>query len=340
MTPLTAGSLDPNSDAYNDALWPAINNLNVDLTLLPKLKQERNLVTANPTIIYRKLQDSGQTYSILGDPNLGEIRGILIGVENVNVANACGEMWVNELRLSSINEHGGWAAMARVDMTLADLGTITGSMTKHSTGFGTLEQRVEERYRDDFTQFDVAANLELGKLLPKKAAISIPMFASYSQTVSMPEYDPYDLDIKLKDKLGASPASKRDSIKNAAVDFTSTKTLNFTNVRKNRTSKKKPKVYDISNFDFSYSYISTVAHNPLIENNEVTRHRGGLGYNFAPQPKYVEPFKNIKFFKKRKKHWFDLVKDFNFNPGAITVKFQGRYQQAVWCRAAAKCRFR
>jgi cell surface protein SprA len=275
-----------------------------------------------PTTIYRNLQDSGQVYSILGDPNLGEVRGILIGIENVNNPNACGEIWVNELRLSSINEHGGWAAMARIDMTLADLGTITGSITKHTNGFGTLEQRVEERYRDDFTQFDIAANLELGKLLPKAAAISIPLFASYSQTLSMPEYDPYDLDIRLKDKLGTSLSSKRDSIKNSAVDFTSTKTVNFTNVRKNRTSTKKPKIYDISNFDVSYSYINVTAHNPLIENNEVTRHRGGLGYNFAPQPKYIEPFKNLKFFKKRKTHWFDLVKDFNINPVPSQLSFR------------------
>ncbi len=322
LTPLSAGSsLSANSDEYNDTLWRAINSLNVDLTVLPKLKQERNL-SGIPTTIFRRAQGNGQIYSILGDPNLGEIRGILIGVENADNSSACGEVWVNELRLTSINEKGGWAAMARIDMNLADLGTITGSVTKHTTGFGTLEQRVNERYRDDFTQFDVAANLELGKLLPKKAAISIPMFASYSQTISKPEFDPYDLDIRLKDKLGVSPADKKDSINNAAVDFTSTKTLNFTNVRKNRTSDKKPKIYDISNLDVSYSYINVVAHNPLIENNEITRHRGGLGYNFAPQPKYIEPFKKLKFFTKRKKHWFDLVKDFNINPVPSQLSFR------------------
>ncbi|MEP7142399.1 MAG: cell surface protein SprA [Ferruginibacter sp.] len=322
LTSLTAASLNPNSDTYNDALWPAINNLNVDLALLPKLKQERDLSNVVSTMIYRKLQDSGIVYSILGDPNLGEVRGILIGVENVHNDNACGEIWVDELRLSAINEKGGWAAMARIDMTLADLGTITGSINKHSAGFGTLEQRVEERYRDDYTQFDIAANLELGKLLPKSAAISIPVFASYSQTVSMPQYDPYDLDIKLKDKLSLATANKKDSIKNAAVEFTSTKTVNFTNVRKNRTSKKKPKIYDISNFDLSYSYINITAHNPLIENNEVTRHRGALGYNFAPQPSYIEPFKKLRFFKKRKTHWFDLVKDFNVNPVPSQISFR------------------
>jgi cell surface protein SprA len=169
---------------------------------------------------------------------------------------------------------------------------------------------------------DVAANIELGKLLPKQAAVSIPMFASYSQAISKPEYDPYDMDIRLKDKLGVSPASIKDSINNAAVDFTSTKTLNFTNVRKTRTSKKSPKIYDISNVDVSYSYINIIAHNPLIENNEVTRHRGGLGYNFAPQPKYLEPLKKIPFLVKRKTHWFDLLKDVNLNPMPSQISFR------------------
>ncbi|MCC7379505.1 MAG: cell surface protein SprA [Chitinophagaceae bacterium] len=237
----------------------------------------------------------------------------MIGVENTNATSACGEVWVNELRLSSIDEKGGWAALGRLDLNLADLGTISVSANTHSSGFGTLEQRVNDRYRDNFYQFSVSTNLELGKLLPAKAAISIPVFASYDQQVSTPEYDPYDLDIKLKDKLRDASGDAKDSIKNNAIDFTSTTTINFTNVRKNRTSTKAPKIYDISNFDFSYSYLKIKNHTPLIESNEITRHRYGLGYNFSPQPKYIEPFKKLKFFTKRKTHWFDLVKDFNFN---------------------------
>ncbi len=327
LTPLNT-NLNPNSDAYNDSLWNVLNSLNVDLALLPKLKADRNSSGASVTQPYRVPQSNGQTYSIMGDPNLGEIRGILIGVENARNPSACGEMWVNELRLTSINEDKGYAAMARLDMTLADLGTISASFSTHTTGFGNLEQRVNERFRDNLVQYNIATNLELGKLLPKSAGMSIPVFASISESISKPQYDPFDMDIKLKDKLGAAKTSARkDSINQAAVDFTSTKTLNFTNVRKNKMGTGKPKIYDISNIDVSYSFISTKSHNPLIENNEVTRHRGGLGYNFAPQPKYLEPFKNIKFFKKRKTHWFDLVKDFNFNLSPSQLSFRTDIQR-------------
>lgn len=313
LTPLNAASLfDPNSTAYNDTLWIPGNSLDVDVQTLVQLKQERNGVLGPTDVIYRKLQSNGHTYSVMGNPNLAEIRGILISVENTNQAiPACGELWVNELRLSSIDETGGWAALGRVDFNLADLGTLSVSGNIHSKGFGTLEQRANDRYRDNFYQFDVSTTLELGKLLPKRAALSIPVFASYTQNVSTPEYDPYDMDVKLKDKLKAASGAAKDSIRNNAIEFNSTTTLNFTNVRKNRTSTKSPKIYDISNFDVSYSYLKIKSHTPLIESNEVVKHRYGLGYNFAPKPKYIEPFKRI--FRKTKTHWFDLVKDFNFN---------------------------
>ena len=310
LTPLTAGA-NPDTDAYNDSLWYPSNSLDVDLETLTKIKQARNVSGISLGQIFRQLQTNGQTYSVIGNPNLGEIRGILLGVENTTSLSACGQVWFNELRLASINEQGGWAALGRLDMNLADLGTVSLSANAHSAGFGTLEQRVVERYRDDFMQLDLSTNLELGKLLPKNAGISIPVYASYTQTTSTPQYDPYDMDIKLKDKLSTSPASQRDSIRNNAIEFNSVKTLNFTNVKKNKTNGKAPKIYDIENVDVSYSYIKTESHTPLIEYNDVTKHRAALGYNYSLQPKYVEPFKGL--FKKTKTKWFDLIKEFNFS---------------------------
>ena len=60
-----------------------------------KLKQDRNLASPNLLQIFRKAQTNGQVYSILGNPNLAEVRGILIGVENTNATtpNACADVW-------------------------------------------------------------------------------------------------------------------------------------------------------------------------------------------------------------------------------------------------------
>ncbi|MEO6868977.1 MAG: cell surface protein SprA, partial [Ginsengibacter sp.] len=175
LTPLNSG-LDPNSDAYNDTLWIKENNLDLDLSVLTQIKTARNLSSSPINKVFSELQPNGQTYTIMGNPNLGEIKGMLMGVENTNASSACGELWFNELRLSSLDEKGGWASLARVDLALADLGTISASANTHTNGFGTLEQRVNDRFKDNFLQFDIAANLELGKLLPRSAALSIPFF--------------------------------------------------------------------------------------------------------------------------------------------------------------------
>lgn len=305
--------ITPPGSTRDTEIWPDENNLDFDLTILEQLKIERNLQLVNPNNIYRKTVDNRE-YSVIGSPNFGEVKGILVGVENPGDgtgAPICTEVWINELRLSQIDEKGGWAALGRVDIALADLGSLTFSGNTHTIGFGALEQRVAERARDNFVQFDAAANMQLGKLLPRGAGIEIPVYASISQTISTPEYDPYDKDIKLKDKLDVASGNVKDSIRNAAIDITTIKTVNFTNVRKLLPEGKKQRLWSISNFDLSYSYTSIKAHSPTIENNEIKKYRGGIGYNYTGQPKNWEPFRNLI---RSKSPWFDIIKDFNLNP--------------------------
>jgi cell surface protein SprA len=301
-------------------IWYPENNLDFDLQDLVRLKVLRNKNGVPPGQYFSQALTNGRSYGIIGNPNLGEVRGMLMGLENKGQENVCAEAWFNELRLSSLNEKGGYAAVGRVDLNLADLGNISMSGSVRSIGFGTLEQRVNERSKEDENQFDIATNLELGKLLPKKAAIQIPLYAGINRTSATPEYDPYDLDIKLKDKLQTTPSkSSKDSILNNAIDITTTKTLTLTNVKKLRTGKSKPMPWDVSNLDFNYSYIQMLHHSPLIESEELRRTRGAISYTYAPRTKPLEPF---KAWVRSKSPWLALVRDFNLNyaPNLVSVK--------------------
>jgi cell surface protein SprA len=299
-------------------IWPDSNNLNLQLNRLIQLKVDRNNA-GSPDIYYRETDPNGRTYSILGNPNLGQIQVIFLGVQNARLASACTEVWFDELRLSEINDHGGWAAVGRVDMKLADLGTVYASGSYRSAGFGTIDQHIEERSTDNVRQLDGGASLELGRLLPKSAGLSIPMYASISQSYSTPEYDPFDLDIKLKDKLKAAPAAQRDSILEQAVNETLTRSLNFTNVRKNNTSGKKLKLWSVENFDLSYSVTRSDHHDSVTEESQQINYKGSLAYNFTRAPKYIEPFKRKI---KSKSLWLGLLRDFNFNPMPTTLGFR------------------
>lgn len=313
----------PWGSTNNQVIWPDANNVDLDLSTLTQLKQRRNQCdTCSPLKPYTEQNANGGFISVVGNPNLGDVRTMLLGITNPKNDGLpkCGEVWFNELRLSGLDEKGGYAGLGRVDVQLADLGTVSLSGNMHTAGFGNLDQRVNERFRDNYLQYDAAANLDLGKLLPKKAGLSIPVYAGYSQAVSRPEYDPYDLDIKLKDKLRmARSAYERDSIRRAAENFTSIQSLNFTNVRKLNLNRKKSHLWDIENLDISYSYTQTLTHSPIIENDVLTKHRGGLGYNFSGQSKFYQPFK--KLFKT-KTHWLDLIRDFNVNYVPSLISFR------------------
>ncbi|MBK8428969.1 MAG: hypothetical protein IPL27_24805 [Lewinellaceae bacterium] len=122
------------------------------------------------------------------------------------------EVWLNELRLNGFNEQGGYAGLARVDMKLADFGNVSMAGNYTSIGWGSIEQKLIQRQREEVMQVDVSTNLELGKFLPEKSGVKVPFYAQYSNITRNPEYDPYDLDIKLKDKINdeTDPAKKEE----------------------------------------------------------------------------------------------------------------------------------
>jgi cell surface protein SprA len=160
-----------------DKVWPSENNLDFSLRELIDLKLRRNGTMAAMGSIFRE-RIGDKTYSIMGNPNLGEVRGLLIGIENPYILDGPTvntEVWINELRLSELDENGGWAALGRVDLTLADLGTLSVSANTHTQGFGSIEQRVNERARDNLVQLDAAANINAGKLFPQKVKLSLPV---------------------------------------------------------------------------------------------------------------------------------------------------------------------
>ena len=70
----------------------------------------------------------------------------MIGVRNPKDPSGtgpklCAEVWVNELRLSDFDENGGWAATARINAKLADLGNMTIVGNHSAAGWGSIEKK-------------------------------------------------------------------------------------------------------------------------------------------------------------------------------------------------------
>ncbi len=317
------GLYNGDNEADRLKVWPDANRLDLQLDAFSNLKLDRNNAMhqsgsgVTMASVYSK-DDGTRKIKIKGNPNLGNVEVMMIGVRyNKKDVNNYGpksvEMWVNELRLSDFDESGGWAATGRVSARLADLGSVIVAGRKRTAGFGSIEQKMNQRAMDDLNQIDVSANLELGKFFPEKAMVKIPVYMGFSQSKSNPKYNPLDPDIKMKDALNAATTkSEKDSITYLAQDISTRKSINFTNVKVDKTSKSgKPKVYDPANFSVTYSYNELLQRNVNVERNLDKNYRGLFSYNFNGRPEVIEPFKKSK---KLNNNAFRLIKDFNFYP--------------------------
>jgi len=303
------------------AIWPPINNMDLELNLLQMVKQERNNLDFAFDSLYQRIEDGGRIVSVRGNPNLGNIKTIMLGVRNpvennsTNGQNQSAEIWINELRLTGFNENGGWAARTQVRLRLADFANIAFAGSMSTVGFGSLEKNISERNLEDSRRYNLTASVELGQFFPSESNIKFPMYVSVSESKDSPQYNPLDPDILLETSLDVAEQEggkiARDSLERIVQNYTKIKSINFTNVRKERPpGKNNSKIYDLENFSLSYSYNEVNSSNINTEYLIRKDHTGGLGYNFNTNPKNIKPFSKLKFLKKGK--YFRLIKDFNF----------------------------
>lgn len=338
------GAYNPENENDKRVIWPIENELNVLLDSLTLVKQMRNNQNFSPLLPFIYTDEKGRNYTVQGNPDLGQATVMMVGIRNPRKRGnpnddglpKCAEVWVNELRLSGLDEEGGWAALGRVDIQLSDIGNVTFSGNMHTIGFGGVDQRLNDRFLDDYYQYDIATNLELGKFIPEKAGLQIPLYANYSQTISTPKYDPYELDITVKDRLESidtdptlSPTEKRerkDRIKSDAQTVTTVKSVNLTNVRKNVTNPEKPvRVYDIENFNFSYAYNEVDRRDPTLDFENIKTHSGAMGWNYSIKPNYIQPLKSVISNHK----YLKPFKEFNFNPYPSVLSFRTEIRRKI-----------
>lgn len=318
-------------------IWPRENNVEIDLTKLVDIKTNRNKLIRGGNLNYSSQLlysefVSGRKYTVLGTPNLGKVKVIMVGVRNPkkeslddgnNMLPKSCLVWVNELRLTDFNNRGGWAAMTRARTNLADLGNLSFYGAYTTAGFGNLEDKPTKLELVNTLQMQTTLDVELGKFLPEDWGVHIPFYLDWNKQVGSPEYNPMDPDVLLKEDLKTyQTKAERDSIRSMAQELNTTTNLTLTNVRKDRTGKSalKPHFYDVENFSLSYAYTRERKSDDEMAYFNKNQHRGTLNYAFSPQePGLFAPFakSNVKFINGKNGKF---IKDFNlyYKPKSLT----------------------
>ena len=298
------------------AVWPEENMLDVPLSVFTALKKNRNKAKAQGVASYlapysmMDAEHPQNKITIVGNPSLGEVKTMMLGVRNNSADIKSGEVWINELRLKEHNNSGGWAANANLNVQLSDLGSVNATGRYISEGFGGLEDGVASRTTDNYGTYSVTTSLEMGKFFPDKAKVSIPLYYSVTKEKTTPKYNPLDTDMELKDALDAAGSKhERDSIENIAATKITQTNFSISNARVGIATKRHPMPYDPANFSFTYSHQHqyTTGETTMYERKD--NWRGALDYSWNPVYKAWEPFKRLK----NKSKWLDILKRFGLN---------------------------
>ena len=298
------------------AVWPEENMLDVPLSVFTALKKNRNKAKAQGVASYlapysmMDAEHPQNKITIVGNPSLGEVKTMMLGVRNNSADIKSGEVWINELRLKEHNNSGGWAANANLNVQLSDWGSVNATGRYISEGFGGLEDGVASRTTDNYGTYSVTTSLEMGKFFPDKAKVSIPLYYSVTKEKTTPKYNPLDTDMELKDALDAAGSKhERDSIENIAATKITQTNFSISNARVGIATKRHPMPYDPANFSFTYSHQHqyTTGETTMYERKD--NWRGALDYSWSPVCKAWEPFKGLK----NKSKWLDILKRFGLN---------------------------
>ena len=298
-------------------VWPEENMLDIPLNVFTQLKKARNIAKSQGLASYSAVYSSydadkpNNKISIVGNPTLGEVKTMMIGVRNLSGEIKSGEVWVNELRLKEYDSSGGWAAQGTLNVRLSDIGTLNATGKIVTDGFGGIEDGVAERSQDDYKTYSFTANVELGKFFPDKAKVTAPLYYSVTKEETRPKYNPLDTDMLLDDALESTTDShERDSIESIAVTKTTNTNFSLSNVRFGIQTKRHPMPYDPANFSFSYSHSHSHSSGETTVYEKEDNWRGSLNYSYTPVYKPLEPFKKLI---KSKSKWFTILKSFGLN---------------------------
>lgn len=324
-----------------DEIWPDVNQIDVALDDLNRVKSRGIAEQTLDDINYYEIVD-GEVVAvdefaprtlgrlrigIRGNPSLGSIRGMMVGVKNIDALPARGEVWFNELRLAGLDNNGGWAAIAALDANMADFANVTATGSRSTSGFGSIDQMPNERSREDAISYDVVTNINVGQLFPAKWGIQLPFNYGISESLITPEFDPVYDDLKLDDRI-AEAASPEDAetIKKQAEDYTKRRSINLIGVRKNRGEEAKENFFDIENFTFNYSYNETNHRDFEVADLRDQNVTTGFVYNHNFKPAPVAPFaKKDSLFTGKYWQW---LKELNFNVLPTSLSVNANYNRS------------
>lgn len=237
----------PDYERVARIVWPAENELDIDLQALAALK-----LRARDTLRQIKEQlPNGHEIVIQGNPSLGNVRFFLVGIRNPSSRTIdSATIWINELRVSGYNQDAGWAIRANAALKLADVASLNAAFSRRTADFHPIDVRLNQLAAQNSTlDWALSGTVNLHKLLPAEAGWSVPVSFARAEQFSEPKFQPGQFDIQLQaaiDRAIADTLSKGatqeqaaafgDALRRQAQTFTTSTQFSIPRIQKSRPS--------------------------------------------------------------------------------------------------------
>ncbi len=303
-------------------IWPSENTVNLEIQNFIDAKLRRDLSGVRiddrtPDTDYNGLDQNKQIY-VRGRPSLGNITTIMFGVRNKESVVAKDlVLWVNEIRLSEIENEVGYAGNASLDFNLGDFALVNANGSYSTIGFGAITERPSERAQSTFSAFNINTTVNLDKFLPEKLGLKIPVNYSYTQTIEDPKYNPLDNDVTFEE------VANKQELKKVARTYTQQRSIGVVNMRKERMNPdKKTKFYDVENLSLTTVYNDDYYRDIYTKKNYGQYLRGYIDYNYSFKPFVIRPFNKLVSDTAKSYKYLRWVKEINFDPVPSRLSFR------------------
>ena len=346
LTVTPPGHYSTNSSTDRLKVWPEENMLDLNLDVLVEAKKHRNAAKmagmsgVGYAIRYQDVDDdhpNNKVY-VMGNPSLSKVRVILIGVRNNSPTTKNCVVWVDELRVTDFDSEGGWAAQASMTLNMSDIATLNMGFHKETEGFGSVDQSLSNRRLDNYDQYNIAVQSDLGRFIPEKAKLHAPIYYSYSNERTTPKYNPLDQDVRLNEAVDiCETKEQKDSIMEFAVTQRTAKSFSISGLKFDVKTMKNPMPWDPANFSFSYSFNKQHLNDPENVYENTNDYRGSMQYSWTPYAKPFKPFshfineknKDMKFFRDWEFHWLPTNIAFSTNISRYYYEQQTRNETGI-----------
>ena len=303
--------------------WAPDNQIEIDLTEIPRLKLDRDQLLLDPnyptdtkiaykivngdTSVYAYRIVEGDSLVVMGQPSLSQIKQLTIGLDyrgdkrHLTESDSI-QLWFDELRLSDVKKEPGTAYRTSAEIKFSDFSNVNMSLNDWEDSYHSLNDRMDNPGQaKNKTNQTISGSVNIDKLLPPAWGLRLPVNGNYSSSIEIPKYYANsDIELDQSNQLEVEAEQNLVRTKGWGINFSCAS-----------AAGGKVLDYTLNKVNGNYAYAETYSTNPTNEYSISQRNNGQVRYNLTlPAGTWAFAFldwaKSIPLIKK--------LKDTKFQP--------------------------